>query len=120
MVTGFPRGSGWFTPRSFITISVAQVRSTFRVTTSFTGRPALAVTAAGTKPSLVTSMAMVWEAALGAAWATGAKPRARTRTAAGNRIRGMKVFGWGVAWAVSMARAAGERLMAAVEDQMVG
>src|SRR5690242_2737313 len=79
--TAWFSGSGWFTPKSFITISVAQVLSTLRVTTSFTVSPAFAFTSAGVKPSSVTVSSMVRSAffalafagaaALGAdAWAT--------------------------------------------------
>ncbi len=53
-VTGFSYGRGWFTPKSFITISVAQVRSVLRVTTSFTGFPAFTFTTDGSNPLLVT------------------------------------------------------------------
>jgi hypothetical protein len=59
-VTGLSSGSGWFTPKSFITISVAHVRSTLRVTTSFTGCPFFTVTRSGTKPSFVTVTFTTW------------------------------------------------------------
>jgi hypothetical protein len=58
-VTAWSSGSGWFTPKSFITISVAQVRCTLRVTTSFTVSPTLALTSAGVKPSDVTVTGIV-------------------------------------------------------------
>jgi hypothetical protein len=50
-VTARSNGSGGFTPKSFVAIPVAQVRSTLPMTTSPKGIPAFTVTSAGTNPS---------------------------------------------------------------------
>lgn len=74
--TGWSCGSGLFTPKSSITMSVAHVRSTFRVTTSVTACPTLTRVCEGMKPSAVTAIEMrVAEPSAGAASSGVAVPR---------------------------------------------
>jgi len=68
-VTGLFSGSSAFTPWSLMTIAVAQVPSTLRVTESSTGSPCFTLICEGSNPLSVTSTLMTFAFGAGALWA---------------------------------------------------